>query len=452
MPPRRIAPLESPVHLEVDGERLRARAGEPVAVALTASGRLTLGRSVKYHRPRGAVCYAGRCDGCLMRVDGVQSVMTCRAPVEDGMVVETQNVLGSARVDLLAATDWFFPGGMNHHKMFTWSEAVNKVMQKVARRIAGIGTLPEEAREPRPAAERDVDAIVLGGGPAGLVAARTIAQGGLSVSLIEEEPRCGGTLLFWPGATPDGEDPRALARELEAAARDAGAELLTRTSTVGLYDPWEDAAGAGNPPIAAPAARTSRPVVVVHGPSGLTRFLPRRVVVAMGRASGGYAFAGSDRPGVIDFQAACKLLAWGVLPGESVALIGERDAGTAALAHAIEEAGAKVHGPFSEEAVREARGRPVVDELEVEVDGASGTIECDAVVVRTPTTAVYELAAQAGVPVHFDGAGYELEADPEDGRTSIADVRVVGADPGRDLARAITQAERAGRAIVEELS
>ena len=126
-----------------DARRLTASPNEPVAIALYAAGHLVLGRSVKYHRPRGAACFEGRCDGCLMRVDGVQSTMTCRTGAREGMVIEAQNVLGSARRDLLAAADWFFPHGMNHHEMFTWNEQVNRVMQKVARRIAGVGTLPD---------------------------------------------------------------------------------------------------------------------------------------------------------------------------------------------------------------------------------------------------------------------------------------------------------------------
>src|SRR5688572_14123651 len=114
------------ITLRVDGREVPARSGESVALALAAAGTLLLGRSVKYHRPRGAVCYSGRCDGCLMRVDGVPSRMTCRVAAADGMKVETQNVVGSAGVDLLAATDWFFQGGMNHHEMFTWSKPANR--------------------------------------------------------------------------------------------------------------------------------------------------------------------------------------------------------------------------------------------------------------------------------------------------------------------------------------
>ena len=64
--PRRRDKPEQTVTIEVDGKSVEAVPGEPLAVALAASGRVLLGRSVKYHRPRGAFCYRGRCDGCLV--------------------------------------------------------------------------------------------------------------------------------------------------------------------------------------------------------------------------------------------------------------------------------------------------------------------------------------------------------------------------------------------------
>ncbi len=445
MPPRRLEPLREPVHLEVDGERIEARDGEPIAIAIAASGRLVLGRSVKYHRPRGAACYAGRCDGCLMRVDGVQSVMTCRARVKDGMRVDAQNVLGTAKRDLLAATDWFFPHGMNHHEMFTWNEQVNRVMQKVARRSAGIGTLPDAIEQPLASPERESDVLVIGGGPAGLTAAAACAARGLDTVLADEDDALGGTLRWWPGASRD------RAERMTKTARTAGVELRTRAAAVGIYDPWEDARGAGDPPISAPPQRTDRPVVIADEPTHLVRHRPRRLVVATGRHFGAAAFGGNDEPGVIDVRAACILLAHGVLPGERVVLIGEGQE-LEALAIALKQAGAELVGPHPESAIQRARGRPSVSSCELSIDGKTERVACDCVVVAAPTSAVYELAAQAGVHVRWSGTGYELDADPGDGKTSAPDVRVIGAAAGvSDLDEAIQQAERAADAIAKEL-
>lgn len=428
----------------VDGDSIPAREGEPVTVALTAAGRLTLGRSVKYHRPRGAACYVGRCDGCLMRVDGVQSVMTCRTPVRDGMVVETQNVIGSARLDLLAATDWFFPGGMNHNEMFTWNEAINKVMQKIARRISGIGTLPGAVRTPREVETREVDVLVIGGGPAGLVAATSCAGAGLSVIVVDEEPRAGGSLRWWP--TDAGADPDALAE----GARAAGAEIRTSTSAVGVYDPWEDVRGAEG---AAPERREAPPVVMLASSGGVARVHPRRIVIATGRHHGASAFDDNDCPGVIEVRAACMLLMYGVLPGERVVLAG-KGVLVGQLAERLRAEGARVVGPLPEGSLVEATGRPSVEGCVVDEDGKRTEHACDTIVVNPPSGAVYELAAQAGVEVAFSGSGFELGVEAA-GATRAPDVRVVGWAAGPtthplDAVRA--QAAAAGAAIVEELA
>ncbi len=442
MPPRRLSPPERPVTLEVDGDAIEAEEGEPVAVALAAAGRLTLGRSVKYHRPRGAVCYAGRCDGCLMRVDGVPSVMTCRLPASDGLRVETQNVLGSARMDLLAATDWFFRQGMNHHEMFTWSEAVNKVMQKVARRIAGIGRLPDAPTAPVAPELRQVDVLVIGGGPAGLAAAAAHARAGRDVHLVDEEPAAGGSLRWWPGpVTVDGATsaPTVLADALVAEAEAAGARLYARASAVAVFAPHEDVAGAK-------AEHDGRPVVVVDTPSRLYRFRPAEIVFACGRHHGVPPFSDSDTPGVIDLPAAGRLLAHHVLPGARVLLAGEGDA-VVALAGALKRRGAEVLGPYAIEAFVDVKGRPELSGCEIEIDGERRSIACDAIVAHGPTSAVYELAAQAGVEARFEGEGFELVCDPDDGATAIDGVRVIGGAAGAgSLEAALAMGRAAGEA------
>jgi sarcosine oxidase subunit alpha len=438
------------VRLDVDGELVEAEAGEPVAVALAAAGRLLLGRSVKYHRPRGAACFAGRCDGCLMRVDGQPSVMTCREPAREGMRVETQNVIGSAERDLLAATDWFFPKGMNHHEMFTWNEQVNRIMQKIARRIAGVGTLPDAPVEPLRSEEREVDVLVVGGGPAGLVAARAAAAEGLRTVLVDEESVLGGSLTYWPapirvgGADTTG---RELARALAEQAASAGAALLTRASAVAVYEPWEGVEGARSA-----AGSEGRSVVAIERPDHLARIRPKRVVIATGRHEGASAFEGNDKPGVLSPRAAATLLSHGVRIGGRVLLAGQ-GALIEALARALPEVGAEVQGPVAEDALVRARGRPSVRACELLESGETREIVCDAIVVGAKTSSVYELAAQAGVEVVFRDGGFELAVLDEEGRTASPRARVVGWAAGiEQLDVAIAQAERAARALARELT
>src|SRR5439155_9112991 len=154
-----------------EGTSIPGVVGEPIAVALFASGTRVLSRSIKYHRPRSFFCLAGHCGACLMRIDGQPNVKACRAPVAPGLEVERQNAFPSGGFDVLGAADFFFPKGMDHHTMMTSPRALNAVLNKVVRQLGGLGKLPEPVAQPaelpRPRVKR-VDVAVIGAGPAGL--------------------------------------------------------------------------------------------------------------------------------------------------------------------------------------------------------------------------------------------------------------------------------------------
>src|SRR4051812_20648557 len=116
------------ISIELDGQTLPAKANEPVACSLIAAGETLFARSVKYHRPRGPYCFAAACSTCLMRVDGVPNVFTCRAPAHEGMQLERQNAFPSAKLDIFAATDLVFFKGLNHHELLTGVPLARDVM------------------------------------------------------------------------------------------------------------------------------------------------------------------------------------------------------------------------------------------------------------------------------------------------------------------------------------
>ncbi len=409
----RRAPILDRVEVTVDGEPLAAERGEPVAVALLAAGRRLFGRSVKYHRPRGPLCLEGRCDGCLMRVDGVPNVMTCRVGAAQGMRVETQNVVGTARLDLLAATDWFFPEGMDHHHMFTRFGPINRLMQKLARHIAGVGRLPD-APLPRVAPrELDVDVLVVGGGRAGIVAANAAAREGASVLLVEELTFGGESVLLGQEVPPIG--PPVDARE--------------GVSAVGVYH--EVAAGfTGRDP-------TNEPVrwVLLEDDEGLLRVRCGSLVVATGTEAVPFPLAGGERPGVFSARGALRAMERGLAVGEVVALVGWGES-LDRLGTLLGSEG--VLGPFAPSQVSAVEGRPQVEALVV--DGRR--MRCDAVVFDGARSAAYPVAAQAGARVAWDGRGFLVLADAE-GRTAVPQTFAVGRVTGRVRAR--DQADAAGR-------
>lgn len=422
-------PGREPVTLRVDGQDVPARRGEPVAMSLLAAGRVVLGRSVKYHRPRGATCFAGRCDGCLMRVEGVPSVRTCRTPAEHGLEISTQNVLGSAEVDLLSAADWFFPGGMNHHEMFTWAKPVNQVMQLVAREVAGIGTLPDAVAAASALETRELDVLVVGAGAAGLAASRVAAERGLSVLCIDEEPEGGGWLRW--STEPD---HASMAARLLEAARGAGAEVRPGHGALGLFEEPEEGR-----------------VAIVEGPVGLLRVRARAWVLAVGRTEGACAFQGNDLPAILGAEAAARLLAHGIVPGERVVLAGDLEARggeLTALAHALEGHGAQVSGPHPLAQVLRADGRNQVSSITLERDGARTRVPCDAVILAPRTSATYELAVQAGARTELREGVFEISHAP--GERSVW---IVGAAAGTpSVLDAIADAERAADEVVARLA
>jgi thioredoxin reductase len=415
-----------------DGERIPARAGEPVATALVAAGRLVVSRSAKYHRPRGAFCLAGSCGTCLVRAGGAPDQRACRTPCEEGLEIETQNAFPGARHDVLGVLDVLSPGGLDHHHLATWNALANRAAVSVARRLAGLGHLPSEAAvegaraaaRATPPAEERLDALVVGGGPAGLAAAEALAEAGRRVLLAEQEAALGGRLRCRLPGEPD----LAWAERAAARVRAAGGEVALGTAVLGL---WND----GGAPLAALAV-DGRPPRIRLARAG-------RIVLCAGGHPQPLAIEGGDRPGVFGGRGLAVALAeHGVLPGRRIAVVGA-GAEPDALAAAFARAGVHVERAAGAEG-GSVRGRARVRALEL----PDRRIGCDAVAVAAPPAPAAELARELGAEIAFDpGAGaFALRAAP-DGATSVQGLFAAGEVTGAmDAARAAEAGRRAGEA------
>ncbi len=91
-----LGPLKTveEVTIFVDGEKMTARDGEMIAAALIANGKEIFRYTNDRHEPRGLYCGIGRCTDCVMIVNGVPNVRTCVTPVEEDMIIETQQGIG----------------------------------------------------------------------------------------------------------------------------------------------------------------------------------------------------------------------------------------------------------------------------------------------------------------------------------------------------------------------
>ncbi len=368
------------VRFTFDGETIEARKGEPLASAIIASGTLAIARSPKFHRPRGPACFRAACDGCLARVNGSPNVMTCMTAAQGGEVVESQNTLGSRNMDLLRLTDWFFPDGFNHHELLAGVVGVQKVMQIFARRIAGLGTLPNKKAIVRDAKRVEMDALVVGGGPSGMAIASRLAERGREVVLVDDGLVFGGSLgvLFGDTLAP-------IPQRFEAI-RDR-VRVIDHSSVIGSFG--ED--------------------LLVVTPTETLVVRARDVILATGAHDGVLAFEGNDLPGVMSARAAAAMLHWGALPGERIVIVVAPGGGPFGEAYAralksTEAATAKVVKGIPIAAKGTNRVKAIVLEGGKEHAG-------DAVLIDAPRAPSYELAEQFGATLVHEPRGYVVEAE-----------------------------------------
>jgi sarcosine oxidase subunit alpha len=366
-----------------------------VATALKAAGERVLTRSVKYHRPRGAFCHAGHCGTCLVRIDGEPNRRACMTPLVAGMEVTRQNAYPSADFDVLAAADFVFSRGMDHHHMFTRPKFLSRVVQKVVRQLAGLGLLPDEPRKFAPVEQISVETLVVGGGPAGLAAATAQARRGRRTLLVDEQPRLGGSWLA---------DPRhglATADRAVTEARTAGVELRSATAAVGWY--------------------AEEKLLALLSPTGLTLATAERYIHCTGAYDQNLLFVDNDRPGVLSARALGRLLVRDqVLAGRKPLLVGA-GAYVDALAGALSAAGAEVEridgrrhrlteargGSWLRSALTDGRPTPWVTSVEI---AGGKRLACDVVGVFAPPAPASELSRQHGAAVKLDAGGFAVIA------------------------------------------
>lgn len=379
----RLGEPSDAVELSHDGHDVSARRGEPLALALIAADRLLLSRSPKLHRPRGPYCLRGACEGCLVRIDGQPNQAACRTLVRGGERVETQNVLGTRRTDLLAASDFLFPQGIDHHRLMAGVPGVSALLGSFARRVAGLGRLPDSPLPTRPAERLELPLLIVGGGRAGLEAA---ARFGPLATLADDGNALGGAACAL--------EPKR-AEALVRRARERGARLLERTSVLSLSREPEDGSG--------------RLTALLVGPERTWLARSSTVLLATGRHDAVPAFPNNDLPGI--FSARAALLAWqsDVLIGRRIAVVGS---GRYAERLVEQLQGAVELVQLDEASVVRAVGRERITGIKLNTERGERKIKLDALAFDGPGAPSFELAVQAGASVDFEPtAGYFPRCD-----------------------------------------
>ncbi len=232
---------EHAVGFRWNGRLLHAFAGDTIASALLANGVRIAGRSLKFHRPRGVLSAGAEESNALVTLgSGAETELTARAtliPMREGLRVRAQHAWPSVAFDFGRIFDWtsrLWPAGF-YNKTFTWPSW--HFYEPWIRRAAG---LARASQAPDPArydvVNAHCDLLVVGGGPAGLLAAQVAARAGLRVILAEQDVECGASLLGVAVLINDAPPAVWLASVIGELAASRNVTLLASTTAFGLYD------------------------------------------------------------------------------------------------------------------------------------------------------------------------------------------------------------------------
>jgi sarcosine oxidase subunit alpha len=457
-----------------DGRTYAGFEGDTLASALVANDVRLIGRSFKYHRPRGILTAGSEEPNALVTLrSGAHAEPNTRAtvaPLFEGLDATSQNRWPSLRFDLLAVNQLFAPifvAGF-YYKTFMWPGALwEKLYEPLIRRAAGLGSL--SALPDPDSYDREhgfCDLLVIGGGPAGLAAALTAGRAGLRVILADEDVRCGGRLLA-ERLEVDGLPGWAWADKTAAElAALPNVRLLSRTSVFGVYDGPEYAA----------VERVSDHLATT--PAGqprqrLWKIVAKRAILATGAIERPIVFGGNDRPGVMTASGVSAYVnRFAALPGSRAVIFATSDSGWA-TAMDLMSAGAEVravidprdHLPPAADLLRrqgteilmgarivKAAGSPV-RRVDVELaNGGRRRIACDLVAVAGGWNPAIGLGTNMGARPKWSDTLHSFLLD----KTSPG-LAAAGAASGRfalaaSLADGVFQAEVAAAALGRTIS
>lgn len=356
----------APRSFSFDGRPYGGVAGDTLASALLSHGVHLVGRSFKYHRPRGVLAAGSEEPNALAAVDRGGGRLTpnlrmTQVELYDGLVARSQNAWPSLAFDVGAVNGLLAPifAAGFYYKTFMGPAVLKagrlwpRLFEPAIRRAAGLGVASSEP-DPDRYANRfaHCDVLVVGAGPAGLAAALAAGEDGARVILCDEGAEPGGSLLADPHAIIDG-DPAAawLARTLGALRGMPNVRLLPRTQAFGYF----------NHNFVALCERLTdhRPPAEAAGPrERLWQVRAREVVLAAGAHERPLVFEGNDRPGVMLAEGArIYLNRYGVRVGARALVVTAHDA---AYRTALDLQAAGVTIPAVVD-LREHAGGPLVD-------------------------------------------------------------------------------------------
>ena len=434
----RLLNKDVPLNFTFNGRKMQGYEGDTLASALMANNQMLMGRSFKYHRPRGVVSSGAEEPNALINMgEGTRFEPNQRATTTelfDGLVAESQNHWPSLEFDIGAINNKlarFLPAGF-YYKMFIHPRPLWKhVYEPFIRRSAGLGKAPKM---------RDgdtyehfyafYDLVIIGGGIAGLMAAKAAASSGAQILIMEQNAHWGGRCVVEPDQI-NGKDPEYFIQDLvaELTAR-PNVTMRTRLMGAGVYDH---------------GYLLGYERLRDHAPSEpgprhrLWRIRAAKILTATGAIERPLSFAGNDLPGVILASALRDYVEnFGVSMGDRTVVLTNNDdayrtaialkaagldvpvildarsAGGGALAAATKKLGIRVE---TGKAVAFVKGRGAVTGVAICDQAGQGTvleeIACDCLAMSGGWSPVVHLWSHCGGKLIWDQALAMFRPDPE---------------------------------------
>ncbi|MDU8929995.1 sarcosine oxidase subunit alpha family protein [Alisedimentitalea sp. MJ-SS2] len=453
---------ENRIRFTYDGHTYEGFDGDTLASALMANGLKVLGRSFKYHRPRGVMTAGPEEPNALVTLGAGQAqepnLRATTLELYDGLNARSQNCWPSVNFDILAMNDLaapFFSAGF-YYKTFMWPRAFwEKLYEPMIRRAAGLGALSGDENTDRyERAFAHCDVLVIGAGPAGLMAAYEAAQAGADVILADEDSRMGGRLNS-DTTEVDGQPGSDWAAEMVSrlAAMD-NVRCMPRTTVTGAYDTGTYSA------MERVAMHEAHPGTAPR--EAFWRIVAKRAILAAGSLERPIAFQNNDRPGIMMAGAVRTYLnRYAVAPGRSVAVFGNNDSAhdtvrdlqtagihVAALIDSRPGAKTDLDVPFYQGQVCGAEGRKALEAISIATASGIEKLQTDCLAVSGGWNPSLHLTCHMGGRPEWDEATASFHPNPG----MVPGLDAVGAANGVfSTAQALQQGQAAAQTALSGL-
>ena len=419
-----------------NGKRLKGFEGDTLASALLANDQVMVGRSFKYHRPRGIVASGSEEPNALMETgSGSKLEPNQRATTTklfDGMRVKSQNHWPTLEFDIGAINSTFskfFPAGFYYktfiHPRFAWKY----LFEPIIRKAAGLGNAPKEKDcDTYEYFYAHVDLLIIGGGIAGLAAASSAVKSGLKVLVAEQNDYWGGRAIVDDINIENVSGSDWISRQVKSLSNEKNVNLRLNMMAAGVYDHGY---------VLLHETLTDGSNEKAELRQRLWRVRAKKTIVATGAIERPLAFAGNDLPGVMLASAVRDYLVnYGVSSGDRTVIVTNNDDAyrTAILMKSaglevpcIIDARPSVSGSLSKQvqslgiriltgkAISTVTGSKRVKSVEICSHAGSGevleTVACDCVAMSGGWSPVVHLWSHCGGKLEWDNKNYMFKPE-----------------------------------------